>query len=117
MPERERPTTAPVLVVDGRPVAPLEVAQRRRDRRRGLLRRSGIDGALLLRPAGSVHTVGMRFAIEVALCTGDLRVVAVRTLPPGRLTRPRPRVRAVLEAEVGAFARWGIEPGVQLSVG
>lgn len=107
----------PVLRVDGRPVAPLEVAHRRRDRRRGLLGRSGVAGALLLRPAGSVHTVGMRFTIDVALCTRDLRVVAVRTLPPGRLTRPRLRVRAVVEAESGAFARWGLGPGARLAVG
>lgn len=107
---------AATLVVDRRPVAPLEVATDRRARARGLLGRDGIDGALLLRRTGSVHTVGMRFAIDVALCTADLEVVAVRTLPPGRLTLPRSGVRAVVEAEAGAFARWHLHPGSRLSV-
>ena len=37
----------------------------------GLLGRDGIEGALLLRPARSVHTLGMRFAIDVAFCDAD----------------------------------------------
>lgn len=105
------------LVVDGRTVAPLEVAVDRRARARGLLGRDAIDGALLLAPVGSVHTFGMRFAVDVALCTADLRVVAARTLTPGRLTRPRLPVRAVLEAEAGSFARWSLSAGSHLAIG
>ena len=71
------PAPSRLLVVDGHPVAPLEIAVDRRARRRGLLGRTGIDGALLLAPASSIHTVAMRFPIDVALCTRDLRVVAV----------------------------------------
>lgn len=104
-----------LLVRDRR--IPLEVALDRTARRRGLLGRDGIDGALLLQPAGSIHTVRMRFAIDAAFCTADLEVLAVQTLPPGRLSRPRRRVRAVLEAEAGSFVGWGIEPGVRLRTG
>ena len=107
---------AATLVVDGRRVAPVEVAAGRSARARGLLGRDGIDGALLLAPASSVHTFGMRFAIDVALCTTDLEVLVVRTLPPARVTRLRPQVRAVVEAEAGAFARWGLGPGSRLAV-
>ena len=46
-----------------------------------------------------------------------LVVVAVAVLPPGRLTRPRLRVRSVLEAEAGSLARWGITRGVTLTIG
>ena len=105
-----------LLVVDGQVVAPLEIAADRRGRGRGLLGRTGIDGALLLAPTGSVHTVGMRFPIDVALCTRDLEVVSVRTLRPGRLTLPLRGIRAVVEAEAEAFARWGVQPGAQLSI-
>ena len=105
------------LLVDGRRVAPLERPATRRARGRGLLGRTGTHGAVLLAPAGSVHTVGMRFAIDVALCTSDLRVVAVNTLVPGRLTLPRWGVRAVVEAQAGSFQRWGLEPGCRLAVG
>jgi len=97
-------------------VAPVEVADGFGARGRGLLGRDGIDGAMLLAPAGSVHTFAMRFTIDVALCDRSLRVVAVRTLPPSRLTRPRMRARAVVEAEAGAFARWQLRPGSQLSI-
>jgi uncharacterized membrane protein (UPF0127 family) len=95
---------------------PLEIAASYRARTRGLLGRDGITGALLLTPAASVHTLGMRFAIDVAYLDRRLRVLAVRTMPPGRLGRPRLRARHVLEAEAGAMAAWGLVPGVTLSV-
>lgn len=109
------------LALDGQPVAPLEVATSTLARARGLLGRHGLQGALLIRPAASIHTVGMRFAIDVALCRrhgvdGALTVATIRTLAPGRVTRPRPRARTVIEAEAGAFERWGLVPGAHLTV-
>ncbi|WP_037912748.1 DUF192 domain-containing protein [Actinacidiphila yeochonensis] len=95
---------------------PLRIAASYRARTRGLLGRDGIEGALLLTPAGSVHTVRMRFAIDVAYLDRRLRVLAVRTMRPGRLGLPRPRSRHVLEAEAGAFARWGVVRGAVLEV-
>jgi uncharacterized protein len=35
---------------------------------------------------------------------------------PGRLGMPRLRARHVLEAGAGAMVRWGVVPGVQLSI-
>jgi uncharacterized membrane protein (UPF0127 family) len=95
---------------------PLEVARSARARRRGLLGRDGIEGALLLSPASAVHTVGMRFAIDVAYLDRTFRVVAVRTMRPGRIGVPRPRARHVLEAEAGAMERWGLRRGVRIVV-
>lgn len=115
MPRRTAPTRHRLLV-GGRPVAALEVAIGARGRARGLLGRDGIEGALLLRPAASVHTLGMRFVLDVALCRRDLTVVAVRTVAPGRIVLPRPGAVAVVEAEAGSFARWGLRPGVRLAV-
>lgn len=109
----------PWLLRDGEVLASLEVAERRRDRVRGLLgRRTGeLDGALLLRPARSVHTIGMRFAIDVAFCDEDLRVLHVHTpLPPYRVTRLHWRARCVLEAEAGAFERWRLQVGDELEI-
>lgn len=116
-----------VLVVDGRAVAPAEVASGPTGRGRGLLGRDGVTGAFVLR-AGSVHTIGMRFALDVAFCarTGrppagpggeaELRVVAVATLPPGRISRPRGRARHVVEAAAGSFSAWGLGPGSRVQV-
>ncbi|UGY93400.1 DUF192 domain-containing protein [Streptomyces gobiensis] len=95
---------------------PLEIAASYRARTRGLLGREGIDGAMLLTPAGSVHTFRMRFPIDVAHLDRQLRVLSVRTMPPGRLGAPRLRARHVLEAEAGAMRGWGLRPGVRVSV-
>ncbi|MEV5599148.1 DUF192 domain-containing protein [Streptomyces sp. NPDC052496] len=95
---------------------PLEIAASYRARSRGLLGRDGIDGALLLTPASGVHTFRMRFPLDVAYLTRDLTVLAVRTMRPGRLGRPRLRARHVLEAEAGAMARWGLRPGTRVTI-
>ncbi|MEU6364511.1 DUF192 domain-containing protein [Streptomyces sp. NPDC046931] len=95
---------------------PLEVARSARDRRRGLLGREGIEGALLLSPASAVHTLGMRFAIDVAYLDRSLRVVTVRTMPPGRIGLPRPWARHVLEAEAGAMEHWGVRRGSRIAL-
>ncbi|WP_199810409.1 DUF192 domain-containing protein [Streptomyces rimosus] len=100
----------------GQAAIPLEIAASYRARSRGLLGRDGIDGALLLTPASAVHTFRMRFAIDVAYLTRDLTVLTVRTMRPGRLGLPRLRARHVLEAEAGAMARWGLCPGVRVTV-
>ncbi|MEV0776278.1 DUF192 domain-containing protein [Streptomyces sp. NPDC050428] len=105
------------LTVEGRdePVE-LEVAASYGARRRGLLGRAGLDGALLITPCNSVHTFRMGFTIDVAYLDKELKVVDVHTLKPGRLPLPRLRARHVLEAEAGAMERWGLRPGVRLSV-
>ncbi|MFJ2746255.1 DUF192 domain-containing protein [Streptomyces sp. NPDC087440] len=95
---------------------PLEIAASSRARSRGLLGRTGIAGALLLTPASGIHTFRMRFPIEVAYLDRELRVLAVRTLPPNRLPLPHPRTRHVLEAEAGALTRWGVRPGAHVRI-
>ncbi|GAA2133085.1 DUF192 domain-containing protein [Streptomyces synnematoformans] len=119
MPDRPDWPDGPATLTVGRDPAPLplEVASSFARRSRGLLGRDGLAGALLLTPAQGVHTLGMRFAIDVAYLDRGLAVLAVRTMRPGRIGRPRLRARHVLEAEAGAFARWGVRPGVRLAVG
>lgn len=103
---------------EGAPVrVPLEIAASYRARTRGLLGRGSLDGALLLSPANSVHTFRMRMPIDVAYLDRRLRVVAVRTMPPGRLGLPRLRARHVVEAEAGAMERWGLRVGARVEVG
>ncbi|MFJ7588792.1 DUF192 domain-containing protein [Streptomyces sp. NPDC097617] len=95
---------------------PLEVAASYGARTRGLLGRDGIDGAMLLTPAASVHTFRMRFAIDVAYLDRELGVLAVVTMTPGRLGLPRLRARHVLEAAAGAMAGWGLHAGATVTV-
>jgi uncharacterized membrane protein (UPF0127 family) len=106
----------PWLLRDDEVLATLEVADDRRSRRKGLLGRDGYDGVLLLRPARSVHTLGMRFAIDVAFCDDDLRVLRVTTMPRHRIGRPCVKAACCLEAEAGTFAHWELRPGDQLEI-
>jgi uncharacterized protein len=104
------------LLRDGEVLASLEVADTRPARRKGLLGRDGVDGALLLPSARSVHSFGMRFPLDVAWCDRDMNVLRVARLPRNRMTRSVLRATAVLEAEAGAFARWNLAVGDHLEL-
>jgi uncharacterized membrane protein (UPF0127 family) len=97
-------------------LAAAEVATTRGARRRGLLGRDGIDGVLVLAPARAVHTLGMRFDLDVAFVDAHGVVVDTCTMPRNRLGLPRWRARTVLEAEAGAFALWNLRAGDVVSV-
>ncbi len=104
------------LVCDDRVLATVEFAAGWRERALGLLGRDQYEKALLLRPAFSVHTLGMRFPIDVAYLDRNLVVLKTATMGRHRVGMPVLRARAVLEAEAGSFARWGIKPGDRLQV-
>ena len=99
------------LLKDGQVLASLDIAVTRAERRRGLLGRDGIDGALLLERTRWVHTVGMRFPLDVAYVDADGTVLKVVTMHVHRVGAPVPRARAVVEAQAGAFGRWGLTVG------
>jgi uncharacterized membrane protein (UPF0127 family) len=104
------------LVCGEHVLASLTVASSRRDRRRGLLGRDGFDGALLIERTRSVHTLGMRFGIDVAHLDGDGLVLKLATMPPWRVGLPVAAARSVVEAEAGAFERWGVAVGDTLEI-
>jgi hypothetical protein len=87
-----------------RPPAALPVrrADTRRARLRGLLgHRTPPPFALRLDPCRSVHTFGMRFALDLHWLDGDGAVLRVdRAVPPRRVRACR-RARAVVEVPVG----------------
>ena len=85
-------------------------------RTRGLMGRDGLEGAILLRPARSVHTLGVRFPIDVAYLDDDLTVLRTKRMEGLRVGRPVRRACSVLEAEAGSFERWGLIVGDVLEV-
>ncbi len=88
-------------------------------RRKGLLGRDALDGALLIDRCRSVHTLGMRFAIDVAFVSLNERSLTVNstiTMSPGRFGWPRFGSNAVLEAQAGAFERWNLAVGQRWSI-
>lgn len=103
-------------MVDGREVTDVLVADTYWTRLRGMLGRRPLPPALLLRPSGSVHGMGMREPLDVAMLAPDGTVLATRVLRPrGLVTAPR-GTRDVLEAPVGSFARWGVREGSAVTV-
>jgi uncharacterized membrane protein (UPF0127 family) len=104
------------LLRDGQVLASLEVRESLWGRSRGLLGRPGLEGAMLLRRTRGVHSFGMRFAMDVAFLDRELVVLDTTRLGRFSVAWPRWKARSVLEAEAGAFARWGLKPGDQLSI-
>ncbi len=106
----------PWLVSDDRVLASVELASSRAARRRGLVGRDGVDGVLVLPHTRAIHTVGVRFPIDVAYCDADGRVLRTASVNPNRVCLPVMKARTVVEAEAGSFARWGLRPGDVLEV-
>ena len=85
-------------------------------RLRGLLGRKSLPSGegILLRPAGSIHTFFMRFAIDAVFLDEDLRVLRIAAdLRPWRASGKR-GAKAVLELPAGECARRGLEVGEQI---
>ena len=99
------------LVTDGKVLASAEVANGRRDRARGLLGRDGHEGAMILSRCRWVHTIGMRFALDVAYLDEDGIVLKTVHMHRNRIGLPVAKAKTVVEAEAGAFARWGLQVG------
>jgi uncharacterized membrane protein (UPF0127 family) len=87
-------------------------------RLRGLLGRKALDPGegLLLKPAPSIHTFFMRFAIDAVFMDRELVVLKITpNLRPWRMAHCR-RARAVLELPAGEALRRAVAPGDRLEV-
>lgn len=84
----------------------------------GLLGKRGLDPGegLWIKPSSGVHTVFMRFAIDVVGLDKELRVVKLwPDLVPYRLTSVSTRVRSVVELPAGQIARSDVRVGDQIA--
>ena len=103
--------------MDGRPLCERSaVASSAPRRMKGLLGRKRLDRGegILLRPASSIHTAFMRFAIDAVFLDGDGRVLRVAAhVKPWRAAGCR-GARAVLELSAGESERRGVRPGDQV---
>ncbi len=94
----------------------VEVAVTRRDRRKGLLGRSGLEpaSALIIAPCFSIHTMFMRFDIDVVFVDEDGRVVkVVRDMTPWRIAVD-PTAHAVVELPAGSLRDRQVNVGDRL---
>lgn len=105
------------LLRDGRPVAAVAVAETSATRRKGLLGTDRVDGALWITRCPSVHMIGMRYAIDVAVVDRDGLVLFTKTIKSWTGgTWFRRGASATIEAPEGAMAAWGVVPGSVLTV-
>jgi uncharacterized membrane protein (UPF0127 family) len=105
------------LVMDGRTM-PLRIYEANGflARAQGLLGGAPLasNEALWIRPCNSVHTLGMRYAIDVVFLDRWQRVIAVRqALKPLRLAGVR-RAHSTVELKAGTAAALGVSIGSRL---
>ncbi len=103
---------------DGRPTT-IDVDQRADflGRLTGLLGRASLPErtCVWLQRCAAVHTVGMRFPIDLAFISRGGFVLRVESaVPPGRV-RWHPRATSVIEAPAGALRRWRITVGMHVA--
>jgi uncharacterized protein len=107
------------LVKDDTVLVPqVEVATRWWQRMRGLLGRHGLAAghAMYLAPAPSIHTLFMRFAIDLVFVTRGLRVVRiVRGVRPFRIASGGLKAHGVFELEAGWLAENAVVVGDRLA--
>lgn len=85
----------------------------------GLLGRRALDpdGGLWLVPSNSVHTIGMRFPIDVILLSRNSTVVEVHeSVRSFSIVWPNFRAQSVLELPAETIARTATEPGDVLRI-
>ncbi len=107
--------SASTLWIDGVAVCSVRVAATAWERFRGLLGQREVLQPMWFPSTSSVHTIGMQVAIDVVYVGADHRVLAVVTMRPWRLGRPR-RASAVLEGPPGMAKDWAIEPGSRVEI-
>ena len=66
---------------------------------------------MVLSPCRWIHSVGMQFPLDVAYLDDEGVVLKTVRMAPNRVGLPVVRAKVVVEAEAGAFARWGLQVG------
>ena len=105
--------------VDREPCFNLRVADTLYTRFMGLMFKPGIqhDQGLLIKDCNWVHTVFMRFSIDVLYLDGAGKVVAVKRLKPFRLSMPVGGAVQVVEIQAGAAEYYAIVAGDRFVAG
>lgn len=97
----------------------IRIAQTSLSRMFGLLGRNHISPGegLLIHPSQGVHTIGMRFPIDVVFLDLHLHVIRLcRSMQPFRVTTIRWKARSVLELPDGTIARTSTQLGDELRI-
>jgi uncharacterized membrane protein (UPF0127 family) len=83
------------------------VAERISERMKGLIGKKSFEKgeALWIRPCKSIHTIGLRFPIDILFLDSDNRVVeSNEKLPPNRLSKIVFKAKTILELPEGTLS-------------
>ena len=97
----------------------VEVADTSLTRMKGLLGKTRLEvgGGMLIFPSQAVHTIAMRFPIDVVFIDRNWRVLHVQpALVPNRISGLHWKARCVLELPLGAIEQTGTGVGDELLI-
>jgi uncharacterized membrane protein (UPF0127 family) len=88
-------------------------------RMKGLLGRKSLPAGegLWIKPCKSIHTIGMKFPIDVIfLDAGNMVVAALPAIQPGRLSPFYASAASVIELPVGTIEQTATQPGDSIAL-
>jgi uncharacterized membrane protein (UPF0127 family) len=104
------------LLRGGDVLASLDVASSMLQRLRATATLDRGEGVLWCERTRVGHSIGSRCPLDVAYVDDARIVLAVISLQPQRIGRPRAGASAVVEGRAGSFARWNLQPGDCLEI-
>lgn len=106
-----------LMTPEGKTILRVRLANRFWSRLKGLLGLKDLppQEGLLLEPCRAVHTIGMKFPIDILFLSKEDLVLAVyQEVPPGRPGITVKNACKVLETAAGVTRSFPCEPGIQL---
>jgi uncharacterized protein len=113
---KTQPLSPAWLMCDGKVLASADIANTAKSRRRGLIGHTSIDSALVISPCKWIHTIGMKFAIDVLYLDATGLVVKTEHLEPMRVAAPVGRSKTIVELPSGSIERFGVRVGDLIEV-
>ena len=104
------------LLRRGEVLASIELARSPGRRAVGLIGRKRLEGGFVIEPRRTIHSIGVRFPIDVAYLDRSGVVIGIARFRTHRIGRPRRHAHSVLAAEAGAFERWRLAIGDTLEI-
>ena len=89
-------------------------------RLKGLLGEPGLEPGegIVIKPCNSIHTLGMKFPIDVAFVNKDNMVIHIMdNIPKGKMSSIIKGAKYVIEARAGEFKARNLEVGDVIEIG
>ncbi len=97
----------------------VRIAQSYFTRLKGLLGREDLDNSegLVIKPCNSIHTIGMKFCIDVAFVDkNNIIIHIIKNMAPGKLSPIIKKSAFVIETKAGEFDKIGLVEGDEINL-